>query len=491
MKLKKFLLSSRFLSKLPIIFLVTIFLIPITLLKINYQLGIFFIAFYIAYWTVKVFESYYYVLTSYITLLKTNKKDFLKTSVIQNGAKNLHHIIIIPFYNEPYDVIEDNVNAIIRNDYPYKENIIILLAPEERGKKAVSIAEKILKQFANKGVEIFSIPHPSDIPGEGKVKGSNITYAIKEFTKKRKFDEKTTFVTTIDCDTKIEKNFFLIVSYYFLSTEFPHNAIYQFTPVYANNWHKGTFFARLIAMGTTFWQLSESQNPEFYRNFAVYGMSLYCLKKSNYWSLTSIVEDGFQYWRSYFAFDGVFRIVNVPAVCKMDVVEETTMWKTVRSQYKQLRRWSWGCTDIEYVIPEFAKNKKIKFGEKFRKTGYLMFNHLFWAGGSLTLFFIGYVPGILSSLHDSIITLTIPFITSILFTWIFITIIFPSIISVLIMKKYTHFRKRDYIFNIFQWALIPVLTITLFSFPAIESQLRLFFGKRIDVFEATEKMKRK
>ncbi len=164
MKLKKFLLSSRFLSKLPIIFLVTIFLIPITLLKINYQLGIFFIAFYIAYWTVKVFESYYYVLTSYITLLKTNKKDFLKTSVIQNGAKNLHHIIIIPFYNEPYDVIEDNVNAIIRNDYPYKENIIILLAPEERGKKAVSIAEKILKQFADKGVEIFSIPHPSDIP---------------------------------------------------------------------------------------------------------------------------------------------------------------------------------------------------------------------------------------------------------------------------------------------------------------------------------------
>jgi len=244
-------------------------------------------------------------------------------------------------------------------------------------------------------------------------------------------------------------------------------------------------------MGTTFWQLSESQNPEFYRNFAVYGMSLYCLKKSHYWSLTSIVEDGFQYWRSYFAFDGVFRIVNVPAVCKMDVVEEVNMWKTVRSQYKQLRRWSWGCTDIEYVIPQFAKNKKIAFGEKFRKTGYLMFNHLFWAGGSLTLFFIGYVPGILSSLHDSIITLTIPLITSILFTWIFITIIFPSIISVLIMKKYTHFRKRDYVFNIFQWALIPVLTITLFSFPAIESQLRLFFGKRIDVFEATEKMKRK
>jgi len=120
MKLKQFLLSSRFLSKLPIILLVTIFLVPIILLKIHYQLGIFFIAFYISYWTVKVFESYYYVLTSYITLLKTNKKDYLKTDIIQKEAIKLKHIIIIPFYNEPYDVVEDNVNAILKNDYPHK-----------------------------------------------------------------------------------------------------------------------------------------------------------------------------------------------------------------------------------------------------------------------------------------------------------------------------------------------------------------------------------
>lgn len=353
-------------------------------------------------------------------------------------------------------------------------------------------ADKIVAHYSGTSpVKIVNIVHPSGIKGEGKVKGSNITYAIKRYMETEELDDQMTFVSTIDTDTLVESNFFLITSFVFLSTEKNQNAIYQYVPVYANNWHKGTFFARLIAMGTTFWQLSESQNPEFFRNFAVYGQSLYCLKKANFWSLTSIVEDGFQYWRSYFAFDGIFRIVNVPTVCKMDVVEEETLWKTVRSQYKQLRRWSWGCTDIEFVIPEFIKNKHIPLGEKIRKTGYLILNHLFWAGGALMLFFIGYIPGILSSVHDSIITLTIPLITSFLFSWIFATIIFPSIISILIMKKYTHFRKRDYIFNILQWVLIPVLTLTLFSFPAIESQFRLFFGKRIDVFESTKKMKRK
>ena len=113
---------------------------------------------------------------------------------------------------------------------------------------------------------------------------------------------------------------------------------------------------------------------------AVYGQSLVCLQKANYWSLTSIVEDGMQYWRSYFGWDGFFRIIHTPAICEMDLVDEKNIYRTIRSQYKHLRRWSWGCSDIEYILPEFIKNKKIATGEKIRKTIYLVYNHLFWAG---------------------------------------------------------------------------------------------------------------
>lgn len=132
MKLKHFLLDRNFLSKLPVIFLCIIFFVPIVLLSVNYQVGILFIAFYISYWTVKVFESYYYVLTSYITLLHTNKQDYSDYPVILDGAKHLKHIVIVPVYSEPYSVIAENITSIITNDYPYKENIVILLATEER-----------------------------------------------------------------------------------------------------------------------------------------------------------------------------------------------------------------------------------------------------------------------------------------------------------------------------------------------------------------------
>lgn len=115
----------------------------------------------------KVFESYYYILTSYITLLRTNKRDYSDYPVILHEAKNLKHIVIVPIYTEPYDVIAENIESIIANDYPYKENIIVLLATEERGTGARENADKIVAHFSETSlVQVVNIVHPADTPGE-------------------------------------------------------------------------------------------------------------------------------------------------------------------------------------------------------------------------------------------------------------------------------------------------------------------------------------
>lgn len=418
------------------------------------------------------------------------KRNFFGNTILEAHAKNLKHIVIIPIYTEPYDVIEEAVHSVLENNYPYKNNITLLLATEGRAPSANTHAETIIREYGEK-IHIVNIVHPDGLPNEGKVKWANITYAIKSYEQSYHLDPENTFVSTIDTDTKVEKRFFAIITERFLLTDERHRAIYQFTPIYSNNWHDGTFFARIIAAWTTMWQFFESQNPEFYRNFAVYGQSLLCLHKADYWDKFSIVEDGMQYWRSYFWWDGKFRIIHTPAICEMDLVDETNIYRTVRSQYKQLRRWSWWCTDVEYVIPKFRDAKNIALTEKIRKTTYLIYNHLFWAWGPFMLFFIGYIPWIFSSIDDSIAAFTVPIASSIIFTILFATIAFPSFLSIHIMRKFTKFRWYDYIFNILQWAFVPVLTLTLFSIPAIESQIRLFFGWRIDSFETTQKMKRK
>lgn len=460
-------------------------------MQVNYHIGLFFIALYIAYWSVKVFESYYYVLKSYIKLLWLEGHDWSTDTAIIQGWKNLKHIVIVPIYTEPYDVIEENILSILKTKYTYPENITVLLATEARAQHGETNAKKIIQEYSGKWVNIVNIVHPEWVEWEWKVKGSNITHAIRKYEKMTSLDPAETFVSTIDTDTKVEKDFFSIITATFVNTDCRDRAIYQYTPIYSNNWKNWHFFARIIGMGTTLWQFFESQNPEFYRNFAVYGQSLKCLHKANYWSLTSIVEDGMQYWRSYFGWDAEFRIIHTPAICEMDLVDEKNIYRTVRSQYKQLRRWSWGCTDIEYVLPSFVGNKKISRWEKIRKTTYLIYNHLFWAGGPFMLFFIGYVPGLVTTIDQSIAAFTVPIASSIIFTILFATVIVPSILSVHIMRRYVEFGPMDYLWNLIQWIAVPVLTLTLFSIPAIESQIRLFFGKRIDSFDTTEKMERK
>lgn len=56
------------------------------------------------------------------------KRKFHDNVIIETWWKDLQHIIIIPIYTEPYDVIEEAVLSVIHNDYQYKENITILLA---------------------------------------------------------------------------------------------------------------------------------------------------------------------------------------------------------------------------------------------------------------------------------------------------------------------------------------------------------------------------
>ena len=91
------------------------------------------------------------------------------------------------------------------------------------------------------------------------------------------------------------------------------------------------------------------------------------------------------------------------------------------------------------MIPAFQADKKIPQSEKIRKTIYLIYNHLFWAGGPFMLFFIGYVPGIFYSIDHSLAAFTVPIATSIIFTILFATVVFPSILSMHIMRRYTKF----------------------------------------------------
>jgi hypothetical protein len=59
-------------------------------------------------------------------------------------------------------VIEENIIALRDTSYPYKENIIVLLATEARAPDGARHAERIIREYNGQGIEIANIIHPSD-----------------------------------------------------------------------------------------------------------------------------------------------------------------------------------------------------------------------------------------------------------------------------------------------------------------------------------------
>lgn len=78
--------------------------------------------------------------------------------------------MIVPIYTEPREVIDDAVASLVNTEYLYRENIVILLATEERASEAKKHAEFVIEKYKNQNIEIINIVHPANLPGEGKVK---------------------------------------------------------------------------------------------------------------------------------------------------------------------------------------------------------------------------------------------------------------------------------------------------------------------------------
>jgi hypothetical protein len=79
---------------------------------------------------------------------------------------------------------------------------------------------------------------------------------------------------------------------------------YQPLPIYTNNIWDAPAPMRVIATGNSFWNIVLGLRPHMLRNFSSHAQSMAALIDTDFWSVRTIVEDGHQFWRTYFRFDG-------------------------------------------------------------------------------------------------------------------------------------------------------------------------------------------
>lgn len=419
--------------------------------------------------------------------IATNPKKYPKPDEIINA-------VIITAYTEPFDVIEPTIKALTKVTYD-KKNLLIFFAYEERGGEAIEATVKKLKSlYGDQFMDFVLSKHPKDLPNEVVGKGGNITYAghrLKEYCDRNKIAYDKVIVTTLDCDNRPHPKYFDAVAYEYIVNENRNNMSYQPVSLFINNIWDVPAPMRILATGNSFWNIISSVRPHTLRNFASHSQPLKALVGMNFWSVRTIVEDGHQYWRSYFYFKGNYTVQPILVPIYQDAVLSGTLKKTLKDQFKQLRRWSYGASDIAYVATNiFTKDRDVPLMPALGRFIRLLDGHVTLACISFLVAFGGWVPLIVNPRASMLIAAqqlpdAISKIQQVAMLGIIVTIVISFQI---IPKRPARYKWTKSIFMFTQWILMPVTAILYSALAAYVAQTRLMFGKYLDKFDLTEKI---
>ncbi len=400
------------------------------------------------------------------------------------------HAVIVATYKESREILDPTIKAVLESDYSM-DKVILVLAYEERGGPEVEAqAQKLISDYSGKFLHVMSVKHPMDIPGEVIGKGGNITFAgrkLKEYLESANIKPLNVIVTTLDADNRPHPKYLAAASYLYSATYEPLTVSLQPIPMFTNNIWDAPAPMRVIATGNSFWMVVQGLRTHSLRNFSAHAQNMQTLIDTDFWSVRTVVEDGHQYWRTYFRYDGKHNVYPIFLPIYQDAVLSNTLKKTLKAQFVQLRRWAWGASDVSYVAEMgfFRKNKLPKLDLIF-KFSRLLEGHVSWATAPLILAFSAFVPVLVNPKNFAAnqLPLTASRVQTIALVGIFVTLFFS--LKTLPPRPERYKRRRTF-FMLIQWVYLPFTTIVYSAFAAIYSQTRLMFGKYLDKFDVTDK----
>ncbi|MCL2451841.1 hypothetical protein FWD20_03150 [Candidatus Saccharibacteria bacterium] len=407
----------------------------------------------------------------------------------------IYHGVIIALYNEGYEVLGPTLKTILNSDYDPK-HLFVVIAYEERGgeaaKKTIASAKR---DFEGKFGDLLIVEHPADLPDEIIGKGSNITFAgrhFAEYIKKKNLNPDDVIITTLDCDNRPDPKYFAYLTYEWIVTPNRQRVAFQPIALFTNNIWDAPAPMRVIAASNSFWNVISTMRPHMLRNFASHSQGLAALIGMDFWSTRTIVEDGHQYWRSFFYLDGDYEVVPIRIGIGQDAVLSNTYRKTLKAQFIQLRRWAYGVSDIAYVANNLLrKDRTVGFFAGWSRFFRLLEAHFTQACIAPIVAIGAWMPLFLNSeaAHRTIIANDLPLVVAQIQTIAIVGLMITVCVSITMLPpRPKRYKKSKGVTMVLQWVLMPINAIVYSSASAYTAQIRLLLGKYIEKFDVTEKV---
>jgi len=443
----------------------------------------YFIIAFAIYWVLKTAFLSYHLRHNWNRLRHHMSLDWSKM-VERFEYGHLYHLVVLPFYKEPEEVVEATLRSLSNVNYD-KKNIIVVLATEVRaGEEAQILAASMKQKYGDQFASFLITTHPKDVPGEMAGKGSNAAYAAEEVRKKvldpHGIRYNHTLVSIFDIDTVLYPDYFNCLTWHFMTCERPLKSSFQPVPVFNNNvWDAGPV-SRVVAMSSTFWEMIQQERPERMATFSSHSVSFQALYEIGYWQSNMVSEDSRIYWNLMIANDGEYDVVPLSYPVSMDANVAPTLWGTVKNIYQQHRRWTYGVENFCYIVYHFTKNKNISLRRRIGIT--LQQAEGYWSlvTNPIMLFILGWAPIFFGGrvFHETVLSYNLPIVVRNLLVLAMFGLVISSIISLTLVPKRPQGKRRfTYIVMALQWILVPITMILFSALPGLDAQTRLMFGK--------------
>jgi len=490
-------LSKKISEMFPALLIWLTLLLTIVISFISPIWAIYFILVFSVYWIVRLFYMMFWLVVSWCYYRRDIKIDWYeRLKSLPKDYLEYYQVITYPTYKEPYDVIERSLEKLLETDYP-KDRMIVALGGEERDQANFeAIAAKIKEKFGDKFFRLFITVHKGEA-GELMGKGANVHFM--EANLKKEIDRlglpyEKIIVSCFDIETLPHPQYFAYLAYKYLTHPNPTHASYQPLILYNNNIWQSNPIIRVVASATTFWLLTDMSRPERLLTFSSHSMSFKMIVDVGFHDKTIVSEDSRICLQALVRYDGDYEVVPLFITLSMDTVYIDSFWKSLKNQYKQMRRWAWGAEHFPWMWDNFfgaRKNSRIKLKKRLQYLWNQSEGMYSWATAPLLILIVGHLPLWLASSTDKATAffqnapITLQWLMSIGMLGLIVNSIMYTF---LLPPRPQGFSLLNYLIMILQWAVFPVTIVIFGSIPAIESQTRLLLGGKYRLgFWVTEK----
>jgi cellulose synthase/poly-beta-1,6-N-acetylglucosamine synthase-like glycosyltransferase len=446
-----------------------------------------------AYWLYKSANMAISALIGYRRLMEGQKVDWLGVCHEIPGWDRVQHLVMVPTYREPPEVLEAMLDHLVDQDFP-RRNVWVVLAFEERDLGARERAERITAQFEGQFAGLWVTYHP-DREGELRGKSSNLAYAAR-WAKRELIDGlgyrlDDVIVTVCDSDSRLHRKYLSALTAKFLGDPSRRYRIWQPALMFYSNVWRIPAVARISAGLYSVWQLSRLVARYKLVTQSTYSLSFATCHAIGYWDVDVIPEDSRMFFKLFFEL-GHEREVQVEPIflpVLADAAEGAGFWKTIANHYRQTRRWAWGVSDVPYVIQRAMKQSRVPLWARIRRVAFYAEEHVCWPTHWFLLTIGANVAAYLAPAYmagESAQMLTGAS------SWLLMGCL-PCLGVVIWLDQRlrpegtTPIPRWKRVVDVATWALIPLVGFLLTALPALDAHTRLLFGRYLH-YQVTEKL---